>query len=370
MKKASLFTFLVVMLFINISAQEADFKYWHEGKLTWNDFKGEKGFPLLESELKYFLTYASEKQKFNDTSVYRIYAKGYIDRDLSWSKTFKKTDQNLAYFQVVFDIVELQRRKLQNNLDRLDGVYNAENELRSAMDNCQKTLADFKKESQQGADTVAVQQWQKAIQSELENMADKCIPVFTKRNFGYGMHAGFGKGFNTGTLKDNFPSTFNFIYGFDLAYKDITLFLCATLGSSKANRSYNGEIIIPKDERAGVAIVDVSFGYPVVNNAKFKIMPFAGLGILEYSEKPEPDKTNYNSMVAPGFLFGLNTDYKISKTLYFIPRTFLQTREYTEFSVRARLYVAHANLSPDMKGFSINLTLGVNMSGNIISLSK
>ncbi len=369
MKKASLFTFLLVMLFINISAQEADIKHWHEGKLTWSDFKGEKGIPLFDGELKYFLSYATEKQVFNDTSVYRICAQAYINRDLSWSKTFKKTDQNLAYFQVVFDIVELQRRKLQNNLDRMDG-RNAENELRTALYNCEKTLSDFKKESQQGADTIAMQEWQKVIQTELGNTKGNSIPAFTKRNFGYGMYAGFGKGFNTGTLKDNFPSTFNFIYGFDLAYKNVTLFLCATLGSSKANRSYNGEIIIPKDERAGVAIVDVSFGYPVVNNAKFKLMPFAGLGILEYSEKPEPDKTNYNSMVAPGFLFGLNTDYKISKTLYFIPRTFLQTREYTEFSVRARLYVAHANLSPDMKGFSINLTLGVNMSGNIISLSK
>jgi hypothetical protein len=370
MKKTFLFTFLLFILFVNISAQESDFKYWQEGKLTWNDFKGETGFPLLDSELKYFLTYGSEKQKFNDTTVYRIAAKGYIDRDLSWSKTFKKTDQNLAYFQVVFDIVELHRRGLQNKLDRLEVVYNAENELRSAMYNCEKTLADFKKESQQGADTIVVQRWQKTIQTELGTTAGKSIPAFTKRNFGYGMHAGFGKGFNTGTIKDNFPSTFNFIFGFDVAYKDVTLFLCGTLGSSKADQSYNGEINIPKGERAGVAIGDVSLGYPVLNKAKFKLMPFAGLGFLEYSEKPEPDETNYKSMAATGYLFGLNTDYKFRKGLSFFPETFFQKREYVEFTLRARLYVAHANLSPDMKGFSINLTLGLNMAGNYIRISK
>ena len=370
MKKTFLFTFLLVILFANISAQESDFKYWHEGKLTWNDFKGETGFPLLDCELKYFLTYGPEKQKLNDTTVYRIAAKGYIDRDLSWSKTFKKTDQNLAYFQVVFDIVEVQRRKLQFKLDRLSGIYSAENELRSAMYNCEKILADFKKESEQGIDTMVVQEWQKGIQTELDNTMGSGIPAFTKRNFGYGMHAGFGKGFNTGTIKNNFPSTFNFIFGFDLAYKDITLFLSGTLGSSKADQSYNGEINIPENERAGMAMGDVSLGYPVINNAKFKLIPFAGIGFLEYSEKPEPDQTNYKSMSATGYLFGINTDYKLRKNLSFMPETFLQTREYTEFTVRARLYVTHANLSPALKGFSINLTLGVNMSGNIIRPGK
>jgi hypothetical protein len=361
---------LLFLLFSSVTAQTDDFKYWSDGKLTWGDFKGDPGFPLLDCELKYFLTYKTEYQKINDIRVYRIVANSYADRNLSWAKPYKKTDQNLEYFQVVFDIVELHKRKLQENLDRLDGVYLAEDQLHSTLNSCEKMLAIFRAESNQGADTTVVQKWQKNIQTELNGITDHGIPVFERRNFGYGGHFGFGTGINTGTLGNFFPSTFNFIFGFDLAYRDVTLFLNATLANSKAAMFYDGEISIPEGERATVAILDFSLGYPVLNRSKFKLTPFAGVGIFEYSEKTKPGKTNVETILAPGFLFGLNTDFKLRKNLSLIPETFLNTREYTEFLVRARVYVSKANIAPDLQGYSINLTLGIGMSGNAIRLLK
>lgn len=368
MKRTLLLTIILCTILPPLFAQQEDFRYWSRSKLSWDDFKGNMNYAGLDCELKYFLTYNTDKQTINDTTIYRIKACCYVDRNLSWAKPGIRTDRVLNYFQVVFDIVELHRRKLQFTFDTLTMLNLADAKLHSAMFNCEDMLAKLKQETHQGDDTLAVQDWKTRISSELAKTAEKRIPDFTKKNFGYGGHVGFGAGFNSGTLGDHFAPSFNFIFGFDLAYKDVTLFLCATLAGTKALTDYNGDINMINNERIGLAILDCSLGYPVVNTAKIKFSPFAGFGLLEYSKHAEPGTANVEIMVSPAFLFGLNTDYKIRKNLSLIPETFLQTHEYSEISIRARLYIAKANMAPDIQGFSINFTLGIGMYGNIVRL--
>jgi hypothetical protein len=67
-------------------------------------------------------------------------------------------------------------------------------------------------------------------------------------------------------------------------------------------------------------------------------------------------------------ILGLNTDYKIRKRIKLVPSSSFGVKEYSETSVRARLYVSRANYSDDLNGYSINLTLGLCGFGNMLKM--
>ena len=110
-----LLTIISIIIIVGVYGQE-NRKNWTDGKLTWNDFQ-EREQSIGVSELEYFLGYNTGKHKFNDTTVFRIQTFCYMDRNLSWIDKDFKNNQYLKYNQVIFNIAELYRRKLQYALD-------------------------------------------------------------------------------------------------------------------------------------------------------------------------------------------------------------------------------------------------------------
>ncbi len=328
-----------LLTFSTLTAQQNNFKYWTEGPLNWEDFRGQYFTPGMDCELKYYLTHVTDKHKYDDTTLSRITAGCYIDKNLSWARPERQSFQLLEYNQVAFDIVELHRRKLQIQLDKTGILYMADEETRSIASKCEQMLSQFRHEAQQGIDYPAVIRWRHFIDNELNSSVENRIPAFTKRNFGYGMHIGFGPGFASGSLGEHLAPSANLIYGFDVAYKNATFFICATLGGSKAKADYYGRIGFSQDERVGIAIIDGSVGYAAINNTKIKLSPFAGIGALEFSKRNPTEPVTTKTMSKVVFLFGLNADYKIRKNVSLIPSQFLGMKEYSEFDVRARLYL-------------------------------
>jgi len=86
----------------------------------------EISFENTTSELKYVIGYKTRKEKINDTVVFRLQSFCYTDTQLSWIKPGFKAPQNLQYNQVIFNIAELYRRKLQYDLDRLGSCFSVE----------------------------------------------------------------------------------------------------------------------------------------------------------------------------------------------------------------------------------------------------
>lgn len=370
MRKYFLLSFIVYLCITQLQAQNNNLKYWSDGPLQWDDFKGKYFFPDMDAELQYGLTFSSNRQIINDTVLLRLTAVGYIDRDLSWVRPEKRYAAMLDYNQVIFDIIELHRRKLQVKLDQLPGAYMADIEIRSMLAQCNKVVQLLRYESEQGTDHKVVMEWQLKIAEELSAYAQGGIPAFTKSPFSYGMHLGFGSGFSTGTLGEHLGSTFNFNFGFDFGYNDFTLFLTATLAGGRSKADYFGELEFLNNQRVNTAIGEAGLGYVILNTPRFRVTPYAGIGFLEYSKPTVRGSKIYESMINTSFIFGLNSDFKFRKTLSLIPSPMFQAKEYVEYVIRARLYVAQANFSPDMKGYSINLTLGFGGTGNFARIKK
>lgn len=343
-----------------------DFKKdWTEGKLSWSDFSEMKGSQVI-SELKYFLEYNTDKQRFGDTTVIRNVAKCYMDKKLSWINPDFKNDQYLRYNQVVFDIVELHRRRLQYELDRANSIFEIEGIFNYIYNSCNVEIAKFQKESNVGRDLNSIVFWEQKILDELRFYSDTKIPEFENRDFGYAIHAGMGSGFFTGSLGEHFTPTFNFMFGFDFAYKKSILYLNGTLAGDKVKKDYISDKNWYKGQHVNVAIIDISYGYALIDNAKLKVSPFAGLGITEFSGVNKDSKKADLRIDDYNIIFGINADYKLRTRLKLVPDPAIGLKEKVETSIRARLYVSRAKYYADLQGYSINLTIGICGFGNFI----
>ena len=365
--KTKLLTGLIILFTIfNLSGQD-NRKYWDEGKLTWDDFN-EKDYSIEKvSELKYFIGYNTGKEKLKDTTLIRLKTFCYIDKNLSWVNKKYKNAQTLQYNQVIFDIAELYKRKLQYELDRINSVNEAEIRFNKVFSDFNNTVNQFQEETDWGRNTEKIDKWNSFIKQELLDYKKTSIPPFIKRDFGYGAHLGLGSSIFSGSLGEHFGQSFNLIFGFDLAYKKSLLYISGTLGGNKVNKDYFSDKNWHQGQHTNLAIIDLSYAYAIVDNSKLKLAPFAGLGITELTRKNNENENDLR-IVDSNVIFGLNTDFKIGKRINLLPSSFTGLKEIVETSIRVRLYVAKANFFDDLNGYSINLSIGLSGFGNLIKL--
>ncbi|HEX2396035.1 MAG TPA: hypothetical protein VHI78_11870 [Bacteroidales bacterium] len=359
--------FLGLFLSEDIIIAQDDKKFWNQGKLSWEDFQ-EYHSAIKASELKYFIGYKTEKQKYGDTIVMRIATYGFIDRNLSWINSDYKTDQYLRYNQVIFDIVELYRRKIQYEIDRTKYPYEIENRINTMYSACSHEIDQFSQEAEYGKNLTTIMFWEVKTRNELNTTSAEEMPVYSAGKLGYGMHAGLGSGIFTGTLGQHFSPTFNLIFGFDLAYKKTVFYFNGTLGSDKVRKDYSGNTEWLKAEHASMAIIELSVGYALIDNSKFKIAPFGGFAVLELSKRDDEQHKGNLNMESYQAIFGINTDFKYRTRISLVAGTFAGFKEKSEYSLRTRLYLARGNYYDDLKGFSINLSIGICGFGNVLRL--
>ncbi|MCX2745431.1 hypothetical protein OO013_16245 [Mangrovivirga sp. M17] len=365
-------TLLIFSFFVTLHCfGQSDERQWEEGKLTWNDFKGEpfESSPSA-SELSYQLSYSTTKKRIGDTTFFFFQTRNYINPYISWVKESEKSDQLLRYNQVIFNILELHRRELQEELHRINNTDLAENKFRTQYQKCNYEIKQFQHETNSGTDKSALVYWDKKITQKLKDNPFELIPEVSDRNFGYGINAGFGTGIMTGSISDFFSPTFNFVFGFDIAYKNTTLFLNGTLAGNRVKRDYTEDgFLWTKDLKTNVAIIDVSIGQTLIENSTHKLTPFAGLGILEFSvANNEGEAYEDHRIVNYGLIYGLNYDFKFRHAIRLTPSPFgAKYKERAEHNIRVRLYATSSEYE-NMKGTSINLTVGYALFGRIIKI--
>lgn len=358
-----IFSFVIIP---KLNAQD-NRKYWSEGKLTWSDFQ-EKSSDAGVSELRFFFGYNTGKQKIGDTTISRIVSFCYIDKNTSWIHPDFKNEQYLEYNQVIFDLLELFRRKIQYELDRINSIKEAELKFQQIYNLCLSELEKYKNEAKQGQELNVINLWDYRVTEQLMLVNDNRIPGFTVRHFGYAANLALGSGFFTNSLGKYFSPTFNFTFGFDFAYKNSLIFINGTFAGDKVKKDLLTDNYWRSGQRANVAIIDISIGQAFINNSKIKLSPFFGLGITEFTGTTQSEPKSDLRIVDYNCILGVNLDYKLKTTISITPFELLALREKVETSIRIKFYMTRANYLPDLKGNSINMTVGINGFGNLIRL--
>lgn len=349
MLKNTLITIFFISQIFNLEAQP-NLKHWKEGPLDWSDFY-EVNDKVGVCELEYNIGFTKGKQISNNTKVKRYEAECYINKSLCWVNKDFKTEQYLIYNQVIFNIAELHRRKLQSELDKITWLGEAKDVLERATVDCNIEVNSFKVESKKGQDINTIMVWALQTENKLYQIVDNGIPAFRKMNFGVGFHGGYSIGYFTGSLGNYFSQANNLIFGMDIDYKNSILFIAPTLGRNRVTQNYQ---MWEKGLETSYVIIDVSYGYAVINNRKLRLTPFIGLGITELSERNKSSNEGGLVIEDNNFIFGLNADHKIRRKL-----VLTDSKELNETSIRTRLYVTKANFSDDLNGYIVNLSIEI-----------
>lgn len=316
------------------------------------------------SGFRFMLEYKTAKQKGKDTTIHRFETYSYIDLPVTWATPESRNEQNLRYHQVLFDLAESYRRTLQYRLDRVGSIYEADNILQAITNNYQSEINRFKSDSKDGQNMKTIVLWEQIVANRLEKQPENALPEYTVGNFGYGMHIGLGSGIYAGNVGNYLSSPIYLNYGFDFSYKKSNIMLNAIIGGNRIKNSIVTEPGWYSGKKSSYAIGDVSYGYTLLENNKFKMIPFAGIGFFEQTAASAERLYNVN------FLAGITGFYKIRYWLIFLPDPLMGVREMSEASLRARLFVSGINYGNNLNGASINFSISIAGGGKFIKLKN
>ncbi len=366
--KNILMRILFLLLFLQSSifyAQEYG-RSWSKGKLTWNDFKTKEN-TIKSSELKYVFGYKEQKKKVNDTIIKKLVAYGNIDNLQSWVNKKAKNSQLLRYNQLLFDIVEIQRREFQNKLNNTNSIYGIDNILHNQNTLLLDEVERLNHYSNFGKNLEAIKTWESLISKKLKQIV--VDNSFSKRNFGIGISLGLSTSILSKNLNTYFKnSLINFNFGFDFAYKKHYLFLNGIMGNTKVSK----ELLINSqdwktNQNTNFTIIDFSYGYAILDHSKIKLTPFLGLGITEFSVNKDKELR----LVDYNVLAGINLYYKYKKTLNLISNSsFISQKEYRESSISTRLFINKAAFGNFLNGYSVNISIGINWFVHTLKYNK
>lgn len=346
-------------------------RLWEHGKLTWEDFRSEPvDSNQNDSELSYHISYATIREKTGDSILLKFQTKNFINPKNSWVKESKKNDQLLEYNQVLFDIIEIHRRELQYELNRISNIYKADKIFSQRNEKLSAEIRLFQRQTKSGSGLSKLKEWRWKVDQELNDRRLEVIPEFRDKNFGIGLNIGFGTGLFSGNIRNHFTPSFNIGYGFDFAYKKFSLLLNASLSNNKVRQAFSeNQLTWESDLKTNLTILDASLGYSFIDNSKHKVTSFAGIGVFEVAV-PDNEGDNYSNhrITSTSLVYGLNYDFKFLKAIRLTPAPFFNGyRERAEHSLRVRLYFAHPTFE-NLRGTSFNLTVGYSLFSRIIKL--
>jgi hypothetical protein len=329
-------------------------RFWSEGSLTWSDFKT-GNVPQSGTDLHYFISYRTDRVKRADTVIHRLVAEAYINTELAQVREIDKNDQHLLYNQVIFDMLEYYRRNLQKNLYRANNPFEAYAMLQEVHGYFSADAARFSNETDQGENVIVLREWRELVKDRLSGIHEDPEVQFQKRNLGYGIYGGLGTSIPAGGLAQYFAPSVDLFFGFEFSVKRVLVNLSGSLGAGRIRQDFPDEGIPLWNEGPGsLTRIDLALGYALIDSRKWKVSPFAGLGITEFSFENSGQQDEKTAVARYHVVLGVSTDFKLRKSLKLLP---MKVKEYAETSLRFRVSATPVYLYPGISGAVINVSV-------------
>lgn len=348
-------------------------KKWSAGKLDWTDFQSSDQTKGSSSQMRAWISIDKAKERRGNISLLRPSTYAYIDRSLSWVNPNAKCDGLLRYQQAAFDLLEVYRRKFQRELDKSISQTETDSFHRHYMKGYEDEVAKMRQETDEGKNLPKMEEWELYIQKELNSEAETEAIAYTPMPFGYGLNLGIGYIYPTGTLSDAFSPAVQFVIGLDLSYRRLHLSAEGGIGQVKnqADILINGEqnsALWRKGKHTDFSTFHLDLGYDIINSSKFRLAPFAGMSITDFSNvKKEEGKDKVNMHILDiNASFGLCFDYKFSTIASITPSFWLGHREMLTSAIRTKVFVGMANYDSFAKGALVGISVSYSCSGRMI----
>jgi hypothetical protein len=365
---------IFLLLFLTNSlpffAQISSHRLWEEGPLTWQDFQG-KPFKTLDLafEAKTYLGYKSDKVKSNDTTFQILRAYAYLERNESWVSPSAKNDYTLKYAQLLFNYLEIYKRKLQHKLYQVETIYDAEASLQNINKTYEHELEEVKNLTNSGTDMYVIDSLMKETKLELKKTAYNFSPSvgIVRGNHGFAMSIGMGYSLMLGGVKQNFDNVINFfVFDMEYLYRKSSFGFVGSFGSTTVQTDFFDEKNWKSNTKSSHFFGGVYYGYKIYENNKWRLIPTIGIGGVEFSH-PDNNQNNKLTLSSTHIQLGIGAEFRLFNkniTMYPTPAGygFTQVKYLSEWVLKPRLNFSPANYK-NFSGSVINFALTIGYSG-------
>lgn len=333
-------------------------RLWSAGPLTWADFTDVPALPDSRGYLTAELALATEAAQ-GQPGVYTMRADAVMYPDRSYAPPSARDERTLRYFQARFDLLEVMSRRLRHEL--AGGVTGLEADRRLAHYRAlYATEADkMDRATAWGNDEAALQTWEYDIRRALEETASPAPATVSAGAWCYGLFAGVGGLFPTGTVSDAFSGGCVFTFGLTGGWKGLRVhgsigYCTPTIrDTGLVNPEYAGQSYLANVKNANMLEIGFGVGYTVADTKHFSVEPYIGGYWTGYNWTARPmtpnDEGSFTTtgpqrrMEIDDFNFGcgVNLEWHFHSAVTSFP-LFGNMREQYVSSLRLTPYALHA----------------------------
>lgn len=336
---------------------------WAMGPLTWNDFLLRYDAVEHNSYLEYFLQVQNKTIK-KDGIKYKIPTLvAYTSPDYSWVKPDFRSDDQLAYNQCIFDVIEIHRRRLEKELITQEPIY-FPRFIDKSFVKINKSINELCQSTLFGSNLVEVKNRKNLYTQVLDTM-----PIYHVSGIdSSAVYLGVNLGGGYKVLSDDFAELFADVFGVNLnidVLADKHYFtLGSLLGWSKCLQDIDysdSQPLFDLGNRISLLDIYLGYGYSVVNTNRHRLSPFVGVGFERYYRF---DGLQRVGTLAFNYRFGLDYNYIFQNMVRHgsweleLPK--FNARQL-QSSVNVKLFASYSNhstLCDTPQGLSFNFQLG------------
>ena len=363
------FGFLLLSLVLMSAAQgQSTFKEWQDGPLSWDDFKEDSEL-ANPSYLEYALEIERKNEKIGDTIYSRLIAVAHMDRRASKVRPDEKSPLLLEYNQIIFDLLEYHRRKLQYRLDDATTPREADAVWRETSQELRDKLERMEYQTNSGRNPTAVEEWDGKTSSLLHNLKPETVPEIERTGYGLGLYLGMGAGFYHESVSDLLRDPFVISLQIQAEYNRALFLLNFGLAPTTAKMDYRGNDTALAGDGLMYFSVSLAFGYRLIDAPGIKISPFLGPSYYNISYIPEnEDQQGYGVDDNFNFTAGLMAEFTVRRKAKLVPEyhEYFPTRELVNTNITLRAAVDQLSFAPGTSGYFFNFTIGVSAIGEYL----
>ena len=358
---------IALLVFTSVVHSQNNKRYWNEGKLRWNDFRVISTTEPQKSYLQYTIAYYPDSKDSNGIRYKYYKADAYMLPHSSWVNDQYMNSQNLLYNQVIFDFIEVTRRRMQATLHtscRSDQFQSLLEEHNLALSN---RIGQFRKATSDGEDSAALALYKEQVDRELSALQVSDLPHYELRPFNGEIFVGLGTVLNTGSLNNLFPSSGAMLnFGLGLGLNRHSLIVDCAIGSAAAKSDASvGSHNFQSEQRYRTLFTTILYAYRIIDSDKLSLRLMAGIGGNEFcsTERKGP---NHFWVDCTRPVFGISLMRHIY-TQFQAPmcnpfRSWETMSERDRISIYGKILVTHSafnEISTQPRGLNIALQLGV-----------
>lgn len=344
---------------------QTDRRLWSQGPLTWNDFTIMPASSGQRSYLQYGIGYNPVRDTLDGVRCCYYRAESWMLPSSSWVTANHRDSNTLRFNQIIFDMLEVERRQLQQSINANTNEIAYGEILRAASSSLSSRIESFSLLSQDGADTAVLSAFERQVAAELAQLPADYHPRYTARPFGYGLYVGIGVTGSTGSMGKAFAPGAGLNLGFDFSYNRHLLILDGTLGLCKARQTFSlanrdGTMnTFPEDKLGGLLTINLGYGYTLVDNLRWQLSPFVALGIREFSYSGQDQNSSF-AYARPEPVVGLQFRHYFWHQYAFPEYGYMagggKVSELSRVSLQGRLLLSYSSF-PDLQGSPTGLSL-------------